>query len=57
MGQDPDHRGAHVGVGIDADDDPADGANDALDGPGKGASRTKFGEVHPRYFTPYFSTW
>ena len=32
VGQAPDHRGAHVCVGVDPDDDPADGANDALDG-------------------------
>ena len=31
-GQDPDHRRALLGGGIDPDDDPADGANDALDG-------------------------
>ena len=30
--QDPDHRRAHLGRGVDPDDDPADGANDALDG-------------------------
>ena len=27
-----DHRGADLGLGLDPDDDPADGANDALDG-------------------------
>ncbi len=27
-----DHRGAHLGVGLDADDDPADRPHDALDG-------------------------
>ena len=30
--QAPDHHGAHLGLGLDPDDDPADGANDALDG-------------------------
>ena len=30
--QAPDHRRAHVGVGVDPDDDPADGADDAVDG-------------------------
>ena len=30
--QAPDHRGAHLGVGLDADDDPADGPHDAVDG-------------------------
>ena len=32
-GQDPDHRGAHLGLGIDADDDPADRQDHAVDGP------------------------
>ena len=31
-GQAPDHRGAHLGVGVDPDDDPAHGAHDAVDG-------------------------
>ena len=31
-GQDPDHRRALLGGGVDPDDDPADGADDALDG-------------------------
>ena len=30
--QDPDHRRADLGRGLDPDDDPADRANDALDG-------------------------
>ena len=30
--QDPDHRRAHLGGGLDPDDDPADRADDALDG-------------------------
>ena len=30
--QAPDHHGAHLGLGLDPDDDPADGTNDALDG-------------------------
>ena len=32
VGQAADHRRAHVGVGVDADDDPADDALDAVDG-------------------------
>ena len=32
LGQAPDHRRAHVGVRVDADDDPADRADDAVDG-------------------------
>ena len=32
-GQDPDHRRAHLGRGLDPDDDPADRADHALDGP------------------------
>ena len=32
VGQAADHRRAHVRVGLDADDDPADDARDALDG-------------------------
>ena len=32
-GQDPDHRGADLGVCIDADDDPADRQDHAVDGP------------------------
>ncbi len=32
LGQAADHRGAHLGVGLDADDDPADGAHHAVDG-------------------------
>ena len=39
VGQDPDHRGAHVGGRVDADDDPADGAHDALDGARQGDAR------------------
>ena len=35
-GQDPDHRRADLGGGLDPDDDPADGADDALDGAGEG---------------------
>ncbi len=31
-GQAADHRGAHLGVGLDADDDPADRPHDAVDG-------------------------
>ena len=31
--QDPDARDPELGVGLDADDDPADRAHDALDGP------------------------
>ena len=31
-GQDPDHRRADLGGGLDADDDPADGAHVAVDG-------------------------
>ncbi len=34
--QDPDHRRAHVGVGLDPDDDPADRPHDAFDGPREG---------------------
>ena len=33
VGQAPDHRGAHLGVGVDADHDPPDGAHDVVDGP------------------------
>ena len=32
VGQAADHRRAHVGLGVDADDDPADRAHDAVDG-------------------------
>ena len=32
VGQAADHRRPHVGVRVDADDDPADGADDAVDG-------------------------
>ena len=31
-GQTADHHGADLGLGVDPDDDPADGADDALDG-------------------------
>ncbi len=37
--QDPDHRRAHVSLGFDTDDDPADGADDAVDGPFRARSR------------------
>ena len=35
-GQDRDHRGAHLGGGLDADDDPADRAHLAVDGAREG---------------------
>ena len=43
--QDPDHRGAHLRLGLDPDDDPADRANDAVDGPLRGRCRRRSGEV------------
>ena len=36
VGQDPDNRGADLGGGLDADDDPADRAHVALDGARQG---------------------
>ena len=50
-----DHRGADLGVGVDPDDDPADRADDALDG----ALRVDPEGVRPdppRYLTPDVST-
>ena len=56
VGQAPDRRGADLGVGIDADDDPADGADDAVDG-ARGGDPARLRQVHPRYLTPTVSTW
>ena len=43
----PAHRlGPHLGVGLDTDHDPADGADRAVDGRLQGASRA-FAQVHP----------
>ena len=50
------HRGADVGVGVDADDDPAHGAHDALDGALGRAAASASRAVHPRFQTPSFST-
>ena len=55
MGQAADHRRAHLGIGVDPDDDPANGADDALDG----ALRRDPQGVRPhpsQYLTPDVST-
>ena len=54
--QDPDHRRADVGGGLDPDDDPADRAHVAVDGARAGRCPTAFGAVHPRFQTPHVST-
>ena len=52
---DPD--GAHLGSRVDADHDPADRADDAVDGVPTRRCRTPSRASHPRYLTPTFSTW
>ena len=54
-GQAADHRGPVIGFGLDPDDDPPDGSDDAVDGAGEGDSE-RFGNVHPRFLSPGFST-
>ena len=54
--QDPDHRGAELRVGVDADDDPADGANDAVDGSRRARSRSSSAESTRASCRPGFST-
>ena len=56
LGQASDHRRPHVGVRVDADDDPADRADDAVDGEVEGDPADAFGKIHPRYLTPTVST-
>ena len=46
---------ADLGLGVDADDDPADRPHDDLDGQ-LGSAPKVFGRVHPRFQTPSFST-
>ena len=53
--QDPHHRRADVGRGVDADDDPADGAHQPVDGAGRRDARGAR-QVHPRFLTPHVST-
>ena len=48
-------HGAHLGGGVDADHDPAHGADHAVDGDLQGAARS-FAKMHPRYLTPTVST-
>ena len=55
-GQDRDHRGADLGGGLDADDDPADRAHLAVDGAREGVARVASARIHPRYLTPHVST-
>ena len=56
LGQDPDHRGADLGGGVDADDDPADRPHQPLDGARAARCRAALGRIHPRYLTPHVST-
>ena len=51
-----DHRGADLGLGLDPDDDPADRADDAVDGALRSRARRRSGDIHPRYLTPGTST-
>ena len=46
-GQDPDHRRADLGGGVDPDDDPADRAHDAVDGARRARCRDSLGNVRP----------
>ena len=55
-GQAADHRGAHLGGGLDADDDPADRAHVAVDGAREARCRESLGRIHPRFLTPHVST-
>ncbi len=50
-----DHRRAHLRVGLDADDDPADRPHDAVDGALESRHRL-LSRVHKRYLTPTVST-
>ena len=48
-------HGADLGGGVDADHDPADSADHAVDG-GLQRDPARFAKVHPRHLTPTVST-
>ena len=50
--QAPDHRRAHLGLGVDPDDDPADGREPRWRWRASAPRRRRSGDIHPRYLTP-----